>query len=196
MPRSAEPAIRSTAATGRTHDWTSDSPRLPDRRYLRRRFDQRPTLVGNEMMNCVILHRLRLVVELRQQPARQKPKILRVFIKIQVFKACFCTGAAIKFKLVYSLTLGLWPASSAQAGHFFRGRGQSGVPRTLGRLATLLSARDVTGGMPRTLGHIARLDRRWFRAHPERRHRCRWPDTVELDLCDSDGGARLVAGFV
>jgi hypothetical protein len=46
--------------------------------------------------------------------------------------------------------------------------------------------------MPRTLGHIARLDRRWFRAHPERRHRCRWPDTVELDLCDSDRSARLV----
>jgi hypothetical protein len=46
--------------------------------------------------------------------------------------------------------------------------------------------------MPRTLGHIARLDRRWFLAHPERRHRCRWPDTIELDLCDCDRGARLV----
>jgi hypothetical protein len=46
--------------------------------------------------------------------------------------------------------------------------------------------------MPRTLGQITRLDRRWFRAHPERRHRCRWPDTVELDLCDCDRGARLV----
>jgi hypothetical protein len=63
---------------------------------------------------------------------------------------------------------------------------------TLGRLATLSSAREATGGMPRTLGQIARLDRRWFRAHPERRHRCRWPDTAELDLCDSDRGARLI----
>jgi hypothetical protein len=46
--------------------------------------------------------------------------------------------------------------------------------------------------MLRTLGQIARLDRRWFRAHPERRHRCRWPDTVELDLCDNDRDGRLV----
>jgi hypothetical protein len=46
--------------------------------------------------------------------------------------------------------------------------------------------------MLRTLAHIARLDRRWFRAHPQRRHRCRWPDAVELDLCDCDRGARLV----
>jgi hypothetical protein len=46
--------------------------------------------------------------------------------------------------------------------------------------------------MPRMLGHIAQLDRRWFGAHPERRHRCRWPDPVELDLCNSDRGARLV----
>ena len=43
----------------------------------------------------------------------------------------------------------------------------------------------------RALEEIARLDRRWFRAHPERRHRCRWPDTVELDLYDSGRGARL-----
>jgi hypothetical protein len=46
--------------------------------------------------------------------------------------------------------------------------------------------------MARALEEIARLDRRWFRAHPERRHRCRWPDTGELDLYDSDRGARLV----
>jgi hypothetical protein len=46
--------------------------------------------------------------------------------------------------------------------------------------------------MPHMLGHIARLDRRWFRAHPERRHRCRWPDPVEIDLCNSGRGARLV----
>ncbi|MCE3246956.1 MAG: hypothetical protein K0R41_781 [Geminicoccaceae bacterium] len=46
--------------------------------------------------------------------------------------------------------------------------------------------------MAHTLEEIAHLDRRWFRAHPERRHRCRWPDTGELDLCDSDPGVRLV----
>ena len=46
--------------------------------------------------------------------------------------------------------------------------------------------------MARALEEIARLDRRWFRAHPERRHRCRWPDTGELDLYDSNRGAPLV----
>jgi hypothetical protein len=46
--------------------------------------------------------------------------------------------------------------------------------------------------MARALKEIVRLDRRWFRAHPERRHRCRWPDTAELDLCDSERGAWLV----
>jgi hypothetical protein len=46
--------------------------------------------------------------------------------------------------------------------------------------------------MVRALDEIVRLDRRWFWAHPERRHRCRWPDTGKLDLCDSDPGARLV----
>jgi hypothetical protein len=46
--------------------------------------------------------------------------------------------------------------------------------------------------MRRKLGQICRLDRRWFRSHPDRRHRCRWPDTVELDLCASDFGGRLV----
>jgi hypothetical protein len=46
--------------------------------------------------------------------------------------------------------------------------------------------------MARALEQIVRLDRRWFRAHPERRHRCRWPDTVELSLCDGDRGAHLV----
>jgi hypothetical protein len=46
--------------------------------------------------------------------------------------------------------------------------------------------------MARALKEIVRLDRRWFRAHPERRHRCRWPDTGELDLCDCDHGARVV----
>jgi hypothetical protein len=46
--------------------------------------------------------------------------------------------------------------------------------------------------MARTLDEIVRLDRRWFWAHPERRHRCRQPDTGELDLLRSDRGARLV----
>jgi Peptidase family M23 len=34
------------------------------------------------------------------------------------------------------------------------------------------------------LDEIVRHDRRWFRAHPQTRHRCRWPDTGELDLCE------------
>jgi hypothetical protein len=46
--------------------------------------------------------------------------------------------------------------------------------------------------MVRTMKEIVRLDREWFRAHPERQHRCRWPDTRELDLCDCGRGARLV----
>jgi hypothetical protein len=46
--------------------------------------------------------------------------------------------------------------------------------------------------MKRALDEIVRLDQRWFCAHPERRHRCRSPETVELDLCDSERGAWLV----
>jgi hypothetical protein len=46
--------------------------------------------------------------------------------------------------------------------------------------------------MARALKEVARVDRQWFRAHPERRHRCRWPDTIEFDVCDSARGARLV----
>jgi hypothetical protein len=44
----------------------------------------------------------------------------------------------------------------------------------------------------RPLDEIARLDRRWFRAHPERKHRCRWPDMRELALGDNDRGMPLV----
>jgi hypothetical protein len=44
----------------------------------------------------------------------------------------------------------------------------------------------------RALDEIVRLDRRWFWAHPQRQHRCRWPITCEVDLCDCDRGARLV----
>ena len=51
---------------------------------------------------------------------------------------------------------------------------------------------DKSIAMARTMEEIAGLDRRWFRARPERRHRCRWPDTVELDLCDNDRDGRLV----
>jgi hypothetical protein len=43
-----------------------------------------------------------------------------------------------------------------------------------GGLATLL---EQGVAMTRTMKEITRLDRRWFRARPERRHRCRWPDT-------------------
>jgi hypothetical protein len=46
--------------------------------------------------------------------------------------------------------------------------------------------------MARILEEVTRLDRRWFRARPERRHRCRWPETGEFDLCECDRGARLV----
>jgi hypothetical protein len=46
--------------------------------------------------------------------------------------------------------------------------------------------------MARALDEIVRLDRRWFWAHPQRQHRCRRPETAELDLCDCDRGARLV----
>jgi hypothetical protein len=45
---------------------------------------------------------------------------------------------------------------------------------------------------PRPIEEIARLDRRWFRAHPERRHRCRRPDPRELDLYAGNDGARLI----
>jgi hypothetical protein len=46
--------------------------------------------------------------------------------------------------------------------------------------------------MARPFDEIVRLDRLWFWAHPERSHRCRWPDTRELALCDSDYGVPLV----
>jgi hypothetical protein len=46
--------------------------------------------------------------------------------------------------------------------------------------------------MARALEETARLDRRWFRVHPERRHRCRRPDTSELALYDISRGGRLV----
>jgi hypothetical protein len=42
--------------------------------------------------------------------------------------------------------------------------------------------------MARPLEEIARRDRRWFRAHPERRYRCRSPSPGELDRCGSGQG--------
>jgi hypothetical protein len=45
---------------------------------------------------------------------------------------------------------------------------------------------------PRELDGIARLDREWFLAHPERHHRCRRPAPCELDLYDGYRGARLI----
>ena len=38
--------------------------------------------------------------------------------------------------------------------------------------------------MARALDEIVRLDRRWFWAHPQRRHRYGWPDWRELVLCE------------
>jgi hypothetical protein len=61
--------------------------------------------------------------------------------------------------------------------------GEKGRPHRLGQ---------GTVAMARALDEIVRLDRRWFWAHPQRQHRCRWPETAELDLCDCDRGVRLV----
>jgi hypothetical protein len=65
------------------------------------------------------------------------------------------------------------------------------MSRPLVCLVTLSHVGEAKGAMPRTLARIARLDRCWFLAHRERRHRCRWPDIVELELYNSDPGARL-----
>jgi hypothetical protein len=46
--------------------------------------------------------------------------------------------------------------------------------------------------MTRGLEEIARCDRRWLQAHPERCHRCRWPDPGELDFCGTDLGTHLI----
>ena len=45
----------------------------------------------------------------------------------------------------------------------------------------------------RRLADIPRHDRRWFRAHPERRHRCRRPDAVEIDFYETDYGRLIMA---
>jgi hypothetical protein len=51
--------------------------------------------------------------------------------------------------------------------------------RLVSRLATPLFAGH--GAMVDPLDEIARRDRRWFRAHPERQFRCRSPAPGELD---------------
>jgi hypothetical protein len=65
------------------------------------------------------------------------------------------------------------------------------MSRPLVCLVTLSHVGEAKGAIPRTLARIALLDRRWFLAHRDRRHRCRWPDTVEFELYYSDRGARL-----
>jgi hypothetical protein len=70
-------------------------------------------------------------------------------------------------------------------------------PHSCGRLnlpalATLFLQGKAMIEMARALEETARLDRRWFRVHPERRHRCRRPDTSELALYDISRGGRLV----
>jgi hypothetical protein len=45
--------------------------------------------------------------------------------------------------------------------------------------------------MAHALEEVAELDRRWFRAHPDRQHCCRLPDLSELELYDSEHRARL-----
>jgi hypothetical protein len=46
--------------------------------------------------------------------------------------------------------------------------------------------------MAHALDEIVRLDRRWFWAHPKRRHRCRSPEPGELELFEGGHGERLV----
>jgi hypothetical protein len=53
-------------------------------------------------------------------------------------------------------------------------------PAQVSRLAILFSEEGQVA-MARPLEEIARRDRRWFRAHPERQYRCRSPAPGELD---------------
>jgi hypothetical protein len=45
---------------------------------------------------------------------------------------------------------------------------------------------------PQPLDEVAWLDRTWFLAHPERRHRCRQPSKCEIDLCGGGYGSQLI----
>jgi hypothetical protein len=66
------------------------------------------------------------------------------------------------------------------------------------RVAVVCSRRShvflgrATVAMARGLEEIARRDRRWFQAHPDRCHRCRWPDPSELDFYGSDLSPHLI----
>jgi hypothetical protein len=46
--------------------------------------------------------------------------------------------------------------------------------------------------MAQQVDEIARRDRRWFRAHPERQYRCRSPAPGELDLYECSESRRLI----
>jgi hypothetical protein len=47
--------------------------------------------------------------------------------------------------------------------------------------------------MTRLVDDIPRYDRRWFRSRPERQHRCRRPDTTEIDVYDPGRGCLIIA---
>jgi hypothetical protein len=66
------------------------------------------------------------------------------------------------------------------------------APMTINLRLTLRVLQGNNTGM-RPLDHVAHLDRRWFSVHPERHHRCRRPDVVELDLRETDYGRLLIA---
>jgi hypothetical protein len=98
---------------------------------------------------------------------------------MQSFKTCLLVRLVIRSGFLSAPRSSLWPVCIAHpAGHTFLGE------------AHRLFCETGRCGM-RTFG-LAQLDRRWFRAHPERRHRCRWPDAVELDPCDNDRDGWLV----
>jgi hypothetical protein len=75
-----------------------------------------------------------------------------------------------RFRTLRSPDLNSWPARGGLATHLGQG----------------------TVAMAHALDEIVQRDRGWFWAHPERQHRCRWPETCELDPCDRDRDARLV----
>jgi hypothetical protein len=57
-----------------------------------------------------------------------------------------------------------------------------------GRKPRLLSAMTARRKQGRSKDEIARLDARWFKAHPERRHRVRQADQDEVQLPGLPGG--------
>jgi hypothetical protein len=99
---------------------------------------------------------------------------MKFVAKLMVFKACAVSYYGLKHSSAKALQLDLnWCGRQGAGPHSFR------------RKNTVVTARPIET--------IVRLDQRWFRAHPERKHRCRWPDTGELALCDGwSRGPRLV----